>query len=168
VIALTPAPIGVAPAYHPPALVRSGAPVGRLTCTTGGARYGVHVELFARGLVVVVPAGIGVTRVAARRFGTIVPAGCSYPARTLTPTGIVEVKRGARLTLGDLFRVWGQPLGLHRLVSFRSAAPLLAFVGGRPWRGDPRAIPLARHAEIVLELGGYVPPHVRFLFPGGL
>jgi hypothetical protein len=26
-------------------------------------------------------------------------------------------------------------------------------------------IPLARHAEIVLEVGGYVPPHRAFLFP---
>jgi hypothetical protein len=41
-------------------------------------------------------------------------------------------------------------------------------VGGRRWLGDVRAIPLKRHAQIVLEIGGYVPPHARFLFPKGL
>jgi len=45
---------------------------------------------------------------------------------------------------------------------------VLAFVGGRRWRGDPRAIPLARHAQIVLEIDGYVPPHASFLFPRDL
>jgi hypothetical protein len=43
-----------------------------------------------------------------------------------------------------------------------------AYVGGERWRGDVRAIPLTRHAQIVLELGAYIPPHPRFLFPRGL
>jgi hypothetical protein len=45
---------------------------------------------------------------------------------------------------------------------------VLAFVGGKRWRGDVRAIPLTRHAQVVLELGGYVPPHPRYLFADGL
>jgi hypothetical protein len=28
-------------------------------------------------------------------------------------------------------------------------------------------MPLARHDQIVLEVGGYVPPHARYLFPVG-
>ena len=28
-------------------------------------------------------------------------------------------------------------------------------------------MPLQRHDEIVLEIGGYVPPHARYLFPEG-
>jgi hypothetical protein len=81
---------------------------------------------------------------------------------------VIEIRRGALLTLADLFRLWNQPLGRYRLAGFRSARPVLAFVGGRRWRGDPGAIPLTRHAEIVLEIGGYVPAHVSFLFPGDL
>jgi hypothetical protein len=156
-----PTPIGVGPAYRPPALtqtVRAGRPVGTLRCGATGQRYGVHLELFARRRVVIVPAGIGIS--AAGR--------CSYAARTRTPAGIVEIRAGSRLTLGDLFRIWGQPLGRGRLAGFRNNGPLLAFVGGRRWRGDPAAIPLTRHAQIVLELGGYVPPHPSFLFPGDL
>jgi hypothetical protein len=31
-----------------------------------------------------------------------------------------------------------------------------------------RAIPLRRHAQIVLELGPYIPPHESYLFGMGL
>jgi len=32
-------------------------------------------------------------------------------------------------------------------------------------RGDAAAVRLTRHAQIVVELGAYVPPHRSFLFP---
>jgi hypothetical protein len=153
---LVPTAIGLGPKYRPPALVRDGRALGSVRCTEGGARYGVHLELFAHRRVVIVPRGIGVAR------------GCSYDARTRTPTGVIEVRRASKLKLADLFRIWDQPLGRFRLVGFTSKKPLLAFVGGRRWRGDPRDIPLAYHAQIVVELDGYVPPHPSFLFPGGL
>src|SRR5439155_9183479 len=84
--------------------------------------------------------------------------------------GVVEIAAGSKLTVGDFFSIWGRPLSTHSLLGFRSrpGEHLLAFVGGRPWRGDPRAIPLERHAEIVLEIRGYVPPHASYLFPHGL
>src|SRR5919201_3582426 len=146
-------PIGVGPRY------RADAP-----------RFGVHVELFANRRVVVVPAGIGVAA-PRRRVGAFVrPRGCSYAVRTLGPTGVVEVRRGARLTLGRLFAVWGQPLSATRLAGFstRRGAPVRAYVAGRPWQGPPGAIPLTRHAPIVLELGRFVPPHRSFRFRSGL
>src|SRR5438094_8468940 len=81
-----PTPIGAGPRYHPPAApkrVLQGQAVGPLRCGAGGRRFGVHLELFARGRVVVVPAGIGVAA-PRRRVGAFVrPGGCSYPARTL-------------------------------------------------------------------------------------
>jgi hypothetical protein len=40
-----------------------------------------------------------------------------------------------------------------------------AFIDGVRWHGDPRAIPLNRHAAIVLEIGGYFPPTRRYVFP---
>jgi hypothetical protein len=60
------------------------------------------------------------------------------------------------MTLGRFFAIWGQPLRGR------------AYVNGRPWRGDPRRIPLERHAQIVLEVGGYVRPHATYRFPPGL
>jgi hypothetical protein len=168
-----PTPIGAGPRYHPPATPASvlrGRPVGALRCGSSGARFGVHVELFAHGSVVIVPAGIGVAAPRLRVGAYVRPRGCSYPARTVEPTGVVEVRRGARLTLGDLFAVWGQPLSPTRLVGFSTArsAPVRAYVGGRRWRGSLSAVALRRHAQIVLELGRFVPPHRSFRFRRGL
>jgi hypothetical protein len=60
----------------------------------------------------------------------------------------------------------GHALSPRRIAGFRGR--VLAFVGGKRWRGDPREILLTRHAQIVLEGGGYVPPHPPYLFPPGL
>jgi hypothetical protein len=45
---------------------------------------------------------------------------------------------------------------------------VLAYVDGRRWTADPRAILLVRHERIVLEIASRVPPHRVFLFPRGL
>ena len=89
-------------------------------------------------------------------------ARCSYEIRTSDPTGVVEFVPRAHPTIGDLVTVWGQSLSAHRLAGFRGA--VTAWVGGKRWPGDVRAIPLRRHSEIVIEVGGYVPPHAFFLF----
>ena len=118
----------------------------------------------------IVPAGIGVAAPRARVGAYVRPRGCSYPARTLDPTGVVEVRRGARLTLRDLFAVWGKPLSRTRLAGFsaRRSDPVRAYVAGKRWYGDPGSILLSRHAQIVLELGRYIPPHRFFLFRRGM
>jgi hypothetical protein len=144
-----PTPIGFGPRYQ----LAPGPPsAGRLQCSPGDPRRErAHVELFANKLVLLLPKGIGVGR------------GCSYPVRTTTPMGVVEFVPSARPTLGDLFDVWGQRLSGERLAGFRG--PVSAWVGGRRWHGEVRAIPLRRHAQIVVEVGGYIPPHSFFLFP---
>ena len=151
---IVPIPIGPGPRYRPAVVVRDGSPVGPFRCGQPGETFRVHIELFAKRLVVVVPQGIGVAR-----------SGCVYPARTLAPTGVVEIERGARLTLGDLFRIWGRKLGTHQLLSFRSKQPVLAFVAGKRYAGAAAEIPLTPNAQIVVEIGGYVPPHRTYLFP---
>jgi hypothetical protein len=165
-----PWPIGVEPGFRiaaaPPAVL-AGRPVGGLRCgRSAGSRVGVHVELFVRRRVLIVPAGIGVARPRSGDLARLTPGGCSYAARTLEPTGVIEVSPGAALTLGDFFRLWGQRLGPRGLAGFPGR--VLAFVDGRRRYGDPRTIPLTRHAQIVLEVGGYVPPHPRYLFVRGL
>jgi hypothetical protein len=163
-----PTPIGVTQEYRLAAespAVRAGRPVAGLACSrTSPTRLRVHLELFARRLVLLVPAGVGITP-PVRRDGAYVRGGrCSYPLRTREPTGVIEVATpGAKL--GDFFRVWGQPLSPRRIAGFRSTKPVLAFVNGRRFSGDPRTIPLRRQDEIVLEIGGYVPPHSSYLFP---
>ena len=155
-------PIGHGPRFQPP--VRGGV---LAACRPGlGPRFGVHVELFAANRVVLVAAGIGLRGPLRWFAGRISGARCYRELVTLEPTGVVLVRPGSRLTLAGLFRAWGQPLGTHRLASF-AGQPVRVFVGGRPWLGPPGAVPLTRHAEIVLEVGPAVPPHSSYTFPPG-
>ncbi|HXE46470.1 MAG TPA: hypothetical protein VN635_14910 [Conexibacter sp.] len=160
-------PAGRGPAFRLPArgaAVAHARAVGRLRCLADrGARVHAHVELFAAGLVVPVPPGIGIAPPLRRRGAYVRGGRCSYAVRTSEPTGLLELRRGARLTLGDLFAVWGQPLGPRRLGAFR--APVRAYLDGRRWPGDPRTMPLTRRAVVVLEVGRFIPPHARYRFP---
>jgi hypothetical protein len=88
---------------------------------------------------------------------------------TLEPTGLVLVREGEAASLADLFQAWGQPLSERQLAGFSASAgqSVRVFVDGRSWRGPPGGVPLTRHAEIVLEVGPYVPPHHEYTFPPG-
>ncbi len=145
-----------------------GAPVAGLRCTAASGPWAdAHVEVFARGRVLILTPGIGVAR-PRRAVGAAVRGGrCSYPVRTTDPTGVVRYRPGRGLGLGDLFAVWGQPLSRHRVCGFRSRAAVRVYVGGRRVHGAPGAVLLRRHAEIVVEIGRYVPPHRFYVFAGG-
>jgi hypothetical protein len=110
----------------------------------------MHLELFANGFAIVIPARVGVRT-----------AHCRAREWTDTPTGVVHFDGAA--TLGDLFRVWGMPLGPRRLLSFHGAVSL--FRNGLRVRGDPAMLPLRDGDELVLETGPFVQPHRSFLFP---
>lgn len=168
-------PFGVGGAFDPPARgrrVAGGERIGSLSCgSPGGHPYGVHVELFAAGRIVRLPAGIGLAPPVALARGRVASARCAYPIRTVEPTGVVEVDpAAATATLGTLFSIWGQPLGPSQLAGFVAGRRqrVIAFVDGQPWRGDPRGITLRRHAQIVLEIGPLVSPHPSYRFASGL
>jgi hypothetical protein len=157
--------------FRPPSLsahARRAAPIDGLRCTRRAvAHYGVHLELFSQRRVVLVPPGIGIAPPRRARGAYIRGGRCSYPLRTREPTGVVEVEpHSPPHTLGELFAVWGQPISRTRMAGFRGRVS--AYVGGRAWREDPRAIPLGKHAQIVLEVGGCVRPHAAYRFPSGL
>jgi hypothetical protein len=94
-----------------------------------------------------VPAGIGID-----------PGGRFIsPLHTHDTSGVVHVESPTirPFTLGELFGVWGVPLG--------SASR--AFVDGRPLGGDPRRLILKPHQEIVVAFGRLprrVPAHYEF------
>ena len=155
---LVPTEIGRGREFQPPARApEAGCEPGRVA-----GRFRAHVELFGRRQAIVIPAGIGVGGQARREYGRIVGAGCRAGTRTLDPSGVVHFDR-EDLRLRDLFAVWGQPLGHARMLSFRG--PVSVFVGGRRVTGDPSRIPLRDGAQIVVESGGYIPPHPSFRFP---
>ncbi|HEX4089359.1 MAG TPA: hypothetical protein VHZ33_11615 [Trebonia sp.] len=158
-------PIGTGPSFTRPA---SGPVTG--SCRPSlGPRVGVHVEVFAANQVLLLPAGIGARPPWTKLTGRITAARCYGALVTLDPTGLVLVRPGSRLTLADLFRAWGEPLTRTRLTSFRASAgtQVAVFVNGRRWTAGPASVPLARHAEIVLEVGPHVPPHSGYAFPPG-
>jgi hypothetical protein len=167
-------PLGVGPGteYRPPALspaVRHGRPVGRLRCSRRRAKsVGAHVELIVKGRVVLVPGGVGVAPPQRRRGAYVFSGRCSYAVRTREPTGLVEVapQPGPPVTLGELFAVWGQPLGPRRLAGFSGG--VATWVNGHRHRADPRSVALIRHAVVVLEVGRRIPPHAGYSFPPGL
>lgn len=158
-------PIGRGPRFHPPARGPVIGPCSRRL----GPRYGVHLELFAANRVVLVAEGIGTRPPRSFSAGRIAGAGCYGALVTIDPTGLILVRPGSRFTVADFFRSWGEPLSPHRLASFLAPSPgrVSVFIDGRRWSGPPGAIPLSRHAEIVLEAGLYVPPHVSYTFPPG-
>lgn len=110
----------------------------------------MHLELFANGFAVIIPARVGVRS-----------ARCRAHTWTTTPTGVVRFDRTA--TLGDLFAVWGEPLGPRRLLSFHGSVSL--FRNGVRVRGDPGSLPLRDGDEVVVETGPFIPPHASYLFP---
>ncbi|MEA2266786.1 MAG: hypothetical protein QOE27_2369 [Solirubrobacteraceae bacterium] len=165
-----PVTVGPGSGYRPPPGRGAGGAgtIGRLACRPGpGVRRGVHLELFARSHVVVVPAGIGV--LGPRVEGPYVRTGrCFGPVITLEPTGVVELAGDARgLRHGDLFAIWGQPVSRVRLAGF-GGGRVRAYVDGRVLAGDPARIALRPHREIVLEIAGSVPPHAAYRVPPGL
>jgi hypothetical protein len=152
-------------------LARTGKPIHGLRCARAvRKRFGVHLEIVARRLDVVIPAGIGVAPPRSSEGVYVRNGRCWYPVRTLEPTGVIEIDEGTSITLGEFFDVWGQPLSSSRIAGFgaRRGRSIAAFVNGLRWRGEPRRIPLERHAAIVLEVGGYFPPTKRYVFPPGL
>jgi hypothetical protein len=158
---------GTGPAQRVPSLsaaVAGARRIGRLRCRRGAATVAfAHLELFAHGRVVLVPAGIGLAPPRRTDGAYIRGAACRYPVATTEPTGLLSLTRGD-LVLDDLFAVWGQPLSRSRLGRWH--APVIAHVDGHRWRRDPGAIPLRDHAQIVLQAGlPRAVPHAGYAFP---
>ena len=158
---VVPTPVGKGPRYRPPARTE------RFACEPASIRAGrrVHLEVFANRRVVIVPAALGLAA-PRMRLGRAVSAGCRARAWTLDPSGVVRfdsVEAGRPVTLADVFALWGQRLGPRRLASF--TGPVSLYLNGRRRAGDPRTLRLRDGDEIVLEVGGFVPPHPSFRFP---
>jgi hypothetical protein len=158
-------PIGRGPRFHPPA---TGPVIG--PCSNRlGPRFGVHVEVFAANRVVLIAAGIGTRRPWRLSAGRIVGASCFGALVTVEPTGVVLIRPGSLLSLAGLFHSWGQPLSETRLAGFMAqpGQRVTTFIDGRRWTGQPGQVRLVRHAEIVVEVGPFVPPHRSYTFPPG-
>jgi hypothetical protein len=113
----------------------------------------VHLGMYLDARRITVPAGIGVGRPwGVDPTGFIATGACFSWIHTHDTTGVVHVftEQGRSFTLGQLFEVWGQPLGGGAL---GYKGPLVVLVDGGRFDGDPRTVPLTAFEDIVLELG---------------
>ena len=75
----------------------------------------------------------------------------------------------ASYTLGQFLTIWGQPLARDALLGERArpGEDVRVLVNGQPYGGDPRAVPLAPHEQIVVQLWPPFPEPEPFTFPPG-
>ena len=128
-----------------------------------------HLQVYTDGQPRQLPGGIGL-------LGPVVqqtPAGpfygaqkCYYWLHTHTADGIIHIESPtARVyTLGSFFDEWRQPLSANRVAG--STGQVKAFLNGKPWTRDPRAIPLSSRAVIQLDVGSPPVPAQSFSWGG--
>jgi hypothetical protein len=133
--------------------VPTGQTIDGIRCDQSeGAVFHIHQHLtiLDRGKSVDVPSDVGRPLLGA----------CLYWLHTHTADGIIHVESPVlrTFTLGNFFDIWGQPLSATAVgpVRFKKGS-IRVFLDGNRYSGDPRAIELALHADIVLEAG---PPYV--------
>jgi len=124
-----------------------------------------HLALFVKGKQVQIPKLLGGAPTAS--------GGCLYWIHTHDGSGIIHVEApqivapqgNGFYTLGDLFDIWGEPLGPDGVAGF--SGPVTAYVNGQPYSGDLHDLPLLSHEQIVLEVGTPVVPPPNYVFPAG-
>jgi hypothetical protein len=118
-----------------------------------------HLDVRVNGQSVEVPAMIGVDR-----------RGIS-PVHTHDSTGVIHIESPVKqtFTLGEFFTEWDVRLSTDSIGGLRSSdgKTLRAFVNGNPITGNPAALPINAHDEIVLiydtaEPGEPIPAHYDF------
>ncbi len=113
-----------------------------------------HLALFVAGKQRAIPPHVGIV------------GQCLYWVHTHDAEGIIHMEspKYRAFTLGDFFHIWGQPLGIKTVATFKG--PVSIYVNGARYKGDPNAIPLSTHQQIVLEIGKTVSPP-NYIFPSG-
>jgi len=125
-----------------------------------------HLDVYVNGQTVEVPQNVGIDQ--AEGFLTSI--------HTHDATGIIHIESPTQrtFTLGEFFDVWGVRFTASCLGGYCDSGDktLTVFVDGKPVTGDPRAVQLTAHEEIVVAYGtpGQLPNPVpsSYQFPSGL
>jgi hypothetical protein len=106
-----------------------------------------HLDVFVRGVHIPVPALVGIDEV--DEFLTVL--------HTHDQSGIVHIESSTNhhYQLGDFFGVWGVKLNASCIGTYcvRRQAKLRTWVNGKPYTGNPAAIVMREHDEIVVSVG---------------
>jgi hypothetical protein len=120
-----------------------------------------HVAVFDNGAPRALPGGIGIpgSKVVQTAEGPVANGGkCIYWLHTHAPDGVIHIESPLKrvYTLGNFFDIWHQPLTKTQIGDAKGSVS--AFVNGKPWTKDPRAIPLLPHAVIQISVGTPIVP----------
>jgi hypothetical protein len=122
-----------------------------------------HLQVYVNGTPRALPAAIGMVGPVSEQtpYGPFYGAQqCYYFLHTHASDGVIHIESpSVRIyTLGNFFDEWNQSLSATGVAGDKGK--VTAFVNGKPWTKDPRAIPLVPHASIQLDVGSpVVPPH---------
>jgi hypothetical protein len=130
-----------------------------------------HLTVFVNGKARVIPYGIGIgppLRGQTTKAGAFVSQGtCFSWLHTHVADGIIHIESPVQktYTLGEFFDIWGQPLSASQVGPARGK--VTAIVNNSVYTGDPRQIPLSKHAQIQLEVGTplIAPVSIKFYGP---
>ncbi|HEY0817058.1 MAG TPA: hypothetical protein VGE11_27595 [Pseudonocardia sp.] len=120
-----------------------------------------HLQVYVDGQQRALPAGVGIVaplQVRTTAEGPFVEGGAGiYWLHTHDASGVIHIESPVhrRFTLGELFDIWGQPLGPQQVGP--AQGPVTVLVDGAVVGGDPRGLILNAHDVIQLDVGAVVP-----------
>jgi hypothetical protein len=142
-----------------------GETVDGIGCFTSEAYHEhPHLTIIRNGEVLAIPAEVGKTDAC--------PQGW-YDLHTHDRTGIIHVEAAAyrRMTLGQFFSVWGQPLSYTNVAGITDQ-PVSVYINDGDtlvqYTGDPRDIELSPRRSITIVLGTPVSTIPSYRWPEGL
>ena len=167
-------PVPSGPPLASTATVAGGKTVDGISCDRGeqvAFHIHAHLTVFVNGAARQVPAAIGIPGAQAENTPTgpfIASGSCFYWLHTHAADGIIHIESPVHrtYTLGDFFDIWRQPLGPDQVGP--AQGPVTALYNGQVYRGNPRSIPLEKHAQIQLEVGKPLVSPASITFPNGL
>jgi hypothetical protein len=140
-----------------------GGTVQGVQCNSGEqVAYHIHTHLavYVNGALRPISPGIGTVAPAPEQTANgefFQATTCYYWLHVHAQDGVIHVESPTNrtYTLGQFFAIWGQPLSKTQIGP--AVGKLTVFVNGKPYAGDPTAIPLGSREAIQIDVGTPVP-----------
>ncbi|MGH7921321.1 MAG: hypothetical protein ACREQM_15465 [Candidatus Dormibacteraceae bacterium] len=138
--------------YKPPPPTYN--PIDGVSCASSNptaSKVHANLQILYQETPVNVPANVGVK------------SDCSYWLHTADDSGVIAVtlpdqKKGHTYTLATFFKIWGQPISPRQVATLKTSktVQMKVWVNGKRYTGNPAAITLTSHKNIVIQFG---PPY---------
>lgn len=168
-------PVPAVPQLAPPGSLQPGQSVDGVSCKPLeqlAFHIHAHLTIFFDGVGQQIPAGVGIAPpvdIQQSGQGPFAASGACFSwLHTHAADGIIHIESPVErvYTLGDFFDIWHVKLGPRRVGAAYGA--VTALFDGRPFKGNPRRIPLLAHAQIQLDVGRPLVAPESIRFPNGL